>query len=82
MGCTHSFKLCFSPDLYPGVGLLGHMVVLFLVFKGISILFSVVVIMLMLLGTLSFSIKEKEILQDQNEVKKLVKPESGLKVTV
>ena len=76
LGCTHSFKLCFSPDLYPGVGLLGHMVVLFLVYKGISILFSVVVIMLILLGPLSFSIKIKM------KLKKLVKPESGLKVTV
>ena len=70
-------KLCFSPDLCPGVGSLDHMVVLFLVLKGISILFPVGIIMLMLLGTLSFSIKEKDILQDQNEVKKLVYPKSG-----
>ena len=32
---------CFSPDAGPGVGLLGHMVALLLVFKGTSILFSV-----------------------------------------
>ena len=37
------FQLKFSsfPDICPGVGLLGHMVTLFLVFKGISILFSI-----------------------------------------
>ena len=28
---VYLFKLWFSPDIYPGVGLLGHMVVLFLV---------------------------------------------------
>ena len=37
-----SFKLYFSPDIYPGVGLLDHMATLFLVFKGTSILFSIV----------------------------------------
>ena len=36
-------KLSFSLDLWPGVGLLDQMVTLFLVFKGISILFSIVV---------------------------------------
>ena len=35
---------CFSPDVCPGVGLQGHMVALFLVFKGISILFSTVAV--------------------------------------
>ena len=34
--CMYLFKLvflfCFALDIYPGVGLLGHMVVLFLVF--------------------------------------------------
>ena len=35
-------KLSFSPDIYPGVGLLYHMVALFAVFKGTSILFSIV----------------------------------------
>ena len=36
-------KLEFSafPDKYPGVGLLDHMVALFLIFKGTSILFSI-----------------------------------------
>ena len=35
------FQLWFSQGICPEVGLLGHMVVLFLVFKGISILFSI-----------------------------------------
>ena len=30
--CMYLFKLCFSLDMCPGVGLLNHMVVLFLVF--------------------------------------------------
>ena len=36
------FKLVFSfsSDIYPGVELLDHMVVLFLIFLGVSILFS------------------------------------------
>ena len=38
------FELLFSPDICPGVRLLNHMVVLFLVFWGISILFSTVVV--------------------------------------
>ena len=33
------FELWFSQDICPIVGLLGHMVVFFLIFKGISILF-------------------------------------------
>ena len=36
------FKLEFSPDLCPGMGSLGHMGVLVLVFKGNSLLFSIV----------------------------------------
>ena len=32
----------FSSDMYTGVELLGHMVVQFLVFLGISVLFSIV----------------------------------------
>ena len=35
------FQLWFSQSIYPVVGLLGDMVVLFLVFKEISILFSI-----------------------------------------
>ena len=34
----------FSPDICPGVGLLDHMVVLFLIFSVTYILFSVVVV--------------------------------------
>ena len=30
--CMYPFRLCFSMDLGPGVGLQGHMVALFLVF--------------------------------------------------
>ena len=37
----YPFKLCFSMDTCPGVGLLDHMVVLFLAFQGCSILFSI-----------------------------------------
>ena len=36
------FKLWFSWGVCPGVELLGHMVFLFLVFQGTSILFSIV----------------------------------------
>ena len=36
------FELQFRPDICPGVGLLDHMVALFLVFWGTSILFSIV----------------------------------------
>ena len=32
LGCMYSFKPCFAQDLCPGVGLQGHMVVLFLIF--------------------------------------------------
>jgi len=37
-------ELLFSPDICPGVGLLDHMVVLFLVFKGAYTMFSAVVL--------------------------------------
>ena len=37
------FKLRFSPDIFPEVGLLDHiMLILFLVFKGNSVLFFIV----------------------------------------
>ena len=38
-GVHVSFESCFSLDICPGVGLQGHMVALFLIFKGTSILF-------------------------------------------
>ena len=38
------FELWFSQGICPVVGLLGRMVVLFLVFKGTSILFSIVAV--------------------------------------
>ena len=43
-GCTGLFKLVFSfsSDKYPEVELLDHMVVLFLIFWGTSLLFSIV----------------------------------------
>ena len=41
MGCMYLFKLWFSPGICPGVA---HMVALFLVFKGTSILFSIMII--------------------------------------
>ena len=44
-GCTCAFfELWFSQGICPVVELLGHVVVLFLVFKGISVLFSIMVI--------------------------------------
>ena len=42
IGGTCLFQLWFHLGIYPVVGLLGHMVVLFLVFKGISTLSSIV----------------------------------------
>ena len=39
---TYSLLDCFSLDICPAVGLQGHMVALFLVFWGTSILFSIV----------------------------------------
>ena len=38
------FKLWLSQGIHPVVGLRGHMVVLFLVFKGVSMLFSIVAV--------------------------------------
>ena len=32
LGCIYLFKLCFSQGICPGVGLVGHMIVLFSVF--------------------------------------------------
>ena len=40
--CIYLFRLQFSPDICPGVGLLDHMLTLFLVFKGTFKLFSIV----------------------------------------
>ena len=40
----HLLGLCFSLAICPGVGLQGHMVALFLVFKGTSIPFSIVAV--------------------------------------
>ena len=40
----HPSKLWFSPDRWLGMGLLGHMVTLILVFSGTSILFSIVAV--------------------------------------
>ena len=40
----YPFELCFSLGVCPGVGLLGHVVVLFLVSKGTSLLFSMVAV--------------------------------------
>ena len=37
-------QLMFCPDICPSVGLLGHMIVLYLVFWGTSILFSIMVV--------------------------------------
>ena len=43
LGCMYLFELWFSLDICPGVGLPYHTIVLFLVFQGTSILFSIVV---------------------------------------
>ena len=43
-GCMYLLELWFSLDVCPGVGLLSHMVVLFLVFQGLALLFSIVVV--------------------------------------
>ena len=40
----YHFGTCFSLDIYLGVELQGHMVALFLVFEGTSILFSIVAV--------------------------------------
>ena len=44
LGCIHLFKLEFSTDICPGVGLLDHMVLLFLDFEGASLLFSIMAV--------------------------------------
>ena len=44
MGYMCLFQFLFPQGIGLGVGLLGHMVVLFLVFKGISILSSIVIV--------------------------------------
>ena len=44
MGYTCLFQFWFPQGICLGVGLLGHMVVLFLVFKGISTLSSIVAV--------------------------------------
>ena len=44
MGCMCLFQFWFPQGIYLGLGLLGHMVVLFLVFKGISTLYSMVAV--------------------------------------
>ena len=44
LGCTWLFGSCFSPDLCPRVGMQGHMVALFLVFKETFIHFSIVAV--------------------------------------
>ena len=41
---VYLFELWFSLDICPGVGSMDHMVVVYLVFKGASVLFSVVVV--------------------------------------
>ena len=43
-GCMYLFELKFCPDICPEVGFLDHMVILFLVFWGISIPFFIVVV--------------------------------------
>ena len=40
--CIYLFGPCFSLDVWPGMGLQGHTLVLFLVFWGTSVLFSIV----------------------------------------
>ena len=42
LGCTYPFEPCFSPDICPGVGLLDHMLALFLVFSFLRNLHTVV----------------------------------------
>ena len=43
IGCMYPFELWFSSDICPRVGLLDHILVLFLVFQGTYVLISVVV---------------------------------------
>ena len=49
-GCVYLFKWKFCLDICSGVGLLDHMVVLYLVFWGIAILFSKVVVQIYILN--------------------------------
>ena len=42
--CIYLFELYFCPDICPGVRLLGYMIILFLVFWGNFIWFSIVVV--------------------------------------
>ena len=42
IGVCVSFQICFFPDICPRVGSLNHMVTLFLVLQGSSMLFSIV----------------------------------------
>ena len=42
LGCMYLFRSCFYPSICPGVGFQDYTVALFLVFKGTSILFSIV----------------------------------------
>ena len=44
MGYTRLFQFLFPQGISLGVGLLGHMVILLLVFKGLSILTSIVAV--------------------------------------
>ena len=46
-GCVYHFEfmLLFSSDTYPGMELLGHIIILFLVYSGTSVLFSIVAMM-------------------------------------
>ena len=48
LGCIYLFEWKFWPDICPGVGLLDHTVVVFLVFWRTSILFSIVVVPILL----------------------------------
>ena len=41
--CMNLFKLWFSQGIWPGVGFQNHMIAWYVIFKGISILFSLVV---------------------------------------
>ena len=50
MGYMYHFKVRFSPDICPGLGLLDHMVALFLIFRGTSIMFSIVVVSIYSVG--------------------------------
>ena len=46
LGCIYLFRLWFPPDTCPGVGLLDHIVVLFLLSLRTFILFSIVAVSL------------------------------------